>query len=67
LSITGILGIDSMLSQLSLGLEWEVSPGTSIGLRGDLCHAFLDPADQPTELLVIPFGNRLTLSFSTSY
>ena len=56
-----------MLSQLSLGLEWEVSPGTSIGLRGDLCHAFLDPADQPTELLVIPFGNRLTLSFSTSY
>ena len=65
--LTGILGIDSLLGWLALDAAWDVHQGTSIGLRYEIGHAFLDPSDQPTEMLLSPFQNRLTLTVSTSY
>ena len=65
LGITGIGGVDSALGWLSIDLEYEVIQGTSFALRYEIGHAF-DP-NQPTDLLLIPFRNRITLSVTTSY
>jgi hypothetical protein len=65
LGVTGIVGIDSLLGWLAVDLEWKVTQGTSFGLRCELGHAF--QADAPTDLLLVPFRNRLTLSVTTSY
>jgi len=65
LGVTAIYGIDSMLGWLAVELEWEVAQGTSFGLRCETGHAFRP--DEPTDLLLIPFRNRITLSVTTGY
>jgi hypothetical protein len=65
LGVTGIAGIDSLLGWLVVDLAWEVIQGTTIGLRYETGHTF--QSDQPTDLLLIPFRNRLTVSVTTGY
>jgi hypothetical protein len=65
LGVTGVVGIDSLLGWLAVELDWEVIQGTSFGLRCELGHAF--QIDEPSDLLLVPFRNRLTLSVTTSY
>jgi len=65
LGITGIAGIDSALGWLAIDLEYEVIQGTAFAIRYEVGHAF--QSDQPTDLLMIPFCNRFTLSVTTGY
>jgi hypothetical protein len=65
LGVTGIFGIDSMLAWVIVDLEWEIIQGTSLALRYEHGQAF--QPDQPTDLLLIPFRNRITLSMTTGY
>ncbi len=67
LSLTGILGIDSLFSRFEASLEWDPSQATSIVLSYELYNAFDGTGDSPTELILIPFRNRLILSVSTSF
>ncbi len=67
LSLTGILGIDSLFSRFDVSFEWNPSQSTSVILSYELYNAFDDARDNPTELILIPFRNRLILSVSTSF
>jgi len=67
LGASGILGLDSRFSRIGLSLEWDPTQQTSIAFRYEYYMAFLDGADQPTELLLIPFRHRAALTFTTSY
>jgi len=67
LGVTGILGIDDLLARLGISLEWRPSQETSLMMGYELFHAFRAASDQPTELLLIPFRNRVTLAISTSF
>ncbi len=66
LGVSGILGIESLLARLAVDLEWELRQGTSLAARYEVAHAFRASAEEPSELLVLPFRNRLTFSISTS-
>jgi hypothetical protein len=67
LGVTGVMGIDSLLARLGISLEWKPSQETSVMMGYELFHAFLLAADQPTELLLVPFCSRVTLAISTSF
>jgi hypothetical protein len=66
-SATAILGIDSLFGRFAGALQWNLSQETSLVLSYEYFTAFSSAADQPTEMLLIPFKNRITVSFTTSY
>jgi hypothetical protein len=66
LGVSGILGIESLLGRLAVDLEWELRQGTSLAVRYEVAHALRASAHEPSELLLIPFRNRITFSISTS-
>ncbi len=67
LSLTGILGIDSQFSRFEVSMECNPSQATSITLSYEFYNAFDNARDNPTELILIPFRNRVILSVSTSF
>jgi len=66
-STTGIFCLDSLLARLGVSFEWDLSQESSITLTYEYLNAFGDASVQPSELLFIPFRNRLTLTFGASY
>jgi hypothetical protein len=67
LGVSGILGIDSLFSRLEASIEWDPSQAASVVLSYELFRALAGAGDNPTELILIPFRNRLVLSVSASF
>jgi hypothetical protein len=66
-STTGILCLDTLLARLEVSLEWDLSQESSITMTYEYLDTFSDASLQPSELLLVPFRNRLTLTFTASY
>ena len=62
-----IAGLDSGFVMGHVGIGYDFAKGTSISLGWDVWTAQYSAAEQATELLMIPYRNRLSVSISTGF
>lgn len=62
-----IAGLDSGLLMGSLGLGYEFMRGVGLDIGWDVWGAVLPASQQATELLLLPFRNRLSVSVSAGF